>query len=172
MKHRSKHIYNAVGFTLLELILVMLILCTVLGMAGPSLKGFFAMRQLEDTAARIISLTQYAQSQAVCEGRTYRLNIDLTDRTYWLTVQEQGAFRELKTNLGRVFMLPNELQMQVSNLLADGMVRYAQFDPSGQMTPGSILLAGPKGDKLYITCRTATESYCVLDEKEAYAAQL
>ena len=44
------------GFTLIELILVMVILCTVLGMAGPSLRGFFSQRQVEDAAASIPEL--------------------------------------------------------------------------------------------------------------------
>jgi Tfp pilus assembly protein FimT len=54
--------------TLLELILVMVILSTVLAMAAPSLRGFFASRRTQDTAAQILALTQLARSQAICEG--------------------------------------------------------------------------------------------------------
>src|SRR3972149_3661562 len=67
---------RSVGFTLLELILVMVILSTVLAMAAPSLRGFFASRQIQDAAAQILALTQFARSQAVSEGTTYRLNFD------------------------------------------------------------------------------------------------
>ena len=144
----------------------MLILCTILGMAGPSLKGFFAMRRIEDTAARIVALAKYAKSQAVCEGRTYRLNFDLINKTYWLTVQDKGTFRELEMNLGRIFMLPGDVRMEVSDLTSDGVIRYAQFNPSGRISPGTILLTGPRGDQLHIMCRSATESYVVVDEKE------
>ena len=83
------HFRYARGFTLLELILVMLILCLTLGLSGPSLKGFFAMRKLEDTGAKIVSLMEYARTQAICEGRVYRFYIDLRGRTYWLSILEK-----------------------------------------------------------------------------------
>ena len=76
------------GFTLLELILVMVILSTVLAMAAPSLRGFFGSRKTNDTASQILSLTQFARSQAISEGIIYRLNFDTRERTYWLTAQK------------------------------------------------------------------------------------
>ena len=79
------------GFTLLELILVMVILSTVLAMAAPSLRGFFASRKTHDTAAQILALTQFARSQAISEGIVYRLNFDTRQRTYWLTAQQAGG---------------------------------------------------------------------------------
>jgi type II secretion system protein H len=163
MQARSKHIR---GFTLIELILVMVILCTVLGMAGPSLRGFFAQRQLEDAAASIMALAQLAKSQAVCEGRTYRLNLDTRDRTYWLTVQDQGAFRDLLTDWGRVFLLPPEVDLRVWDLDLDGRTYYAEFSSLGRCTPGTIQLISPKGDVLSMACRSATESFAIWEGKE------
>ena len=65
---RRTHHGKVRGFTLLELILVMVILSTVLAMAAPSLSGFFGSRQTHDTAAQILALTQLARSQAISEG--------------------------------------------------------------------------------------------------------
>ena len=154
------------GFTLIELILVMVILCTVLGMAGPSLRGFFSQRQLEDAAASIMALAQLAKSQAVCEGRTYRLNLDTQDRTYWLTVQDQGAFRDLLTDWGRVFVLPPEVGLKVWDLDMDGRIYYAEFSSLGRTTPGTIQLISPRGDVLSMACRSATESFAIWEGKE------
>ncbi|MHC4330298.1 MAG: pilus assembly FimT family protein, partial [Planctomycetota bacterium] len=100
------------GFTLLELILVMVILSTVLAMAAPSLRGFFASRQTHDTAAQILALTQLARSQAISGGVVYRLNFDTRQRTYWLTAQQAGAFEELRMGLGQVFTLPKDMVME------------------------------------------------------------
>jgi prepilin-type N-terminal cleavage/methylation domain-containing protein len=97
---------RATGFTLLELILVMLILSTVLAMAAPSLRGFFGSRQAQDTAAQMLALTQFARSQAISEGVVYRLNFDPKDRVDWLTAWKSGAFEELETEFGQVFTLP------------------------------------------------------------------
>ena len=154
------------GFTLLELILVMLILCTVLGMSGPSLKGFFAMRQLEDTGARIISLMEFARTQAVCEGRVYRFNVDLAERIYWLTVLDEDDFEDLGTSLGREFQIPDEYTIQVRDFLMDGMTYYVEFIGTGRMHPGSLEVTGPKGDTLNIVCRSATERFMVIDDQE------
>ena len=154
------------AFTLIELILVMVILCAVLGMAGPSMRGFFSQRQVEDAAASIMALAQFAKSQAVCEGRTYRLNLDTDDRTYWLTVQDQGAFRDLRTEWGRVFLLPPEVALKTWDLDMDGRHYYAEFSALGRTTPGTIQLISPKGDVLSMACRSATESFAVWEGRE------
>lgn len=164
---------SATGFTLIELILVMLILTTILGMAGPSLRGFFARHQIDDTAARIIALTQFAQSQAICEGRTYRLNFDESRKTYWLTVQDQGAYRDLYTEWGRVFMLAPDISMQLWELDREGLRHYVEFSALGRTTPGTIQLIGPKGRTRNVMCRSATEAFAVWDDKEAtYASEI
>ncbi len=161
------------GFTLIELILVMLILCAVLGMAGPSLRGFFSQRQVEDAAASIMALAQLAKSQAVCEGRTYRLNLNTRERTYWLTVQDQGAFQDLKTEWGRVYLLPADVTMKIWDLEMDGLTYYAEFSALGRTTPGTIQLISPKGDVLSMACRSATESFAIWEGRELeYATDL
>lgn len=161
-----KRMDHHLGFTLIELILVMVILCTVLGMAGPSLRSFFSQRQVEDAAASILALAQFAKSQAVCEGRTYRLNLDPRDSRYWLTVQDQGAFQDLGTEWGRVFLLPPEVTLKVWDLELDGLIYYAEFSSLGRTTPGTIQLISPKGDVLSLACRSATESFAIWEGKE------
>ena len=154
---------RSTGFTLIELILVMLILCTVLGLAGPSLRGFFGRRQIDNTASRLLSLTQYARSQAICEGRSYRLNIDKDRGTYWLTVRDQGAYEDPGTEWGRVLTLPTELSLELWDLTLDGSTYYVEFNSLGRLHPCTIQLVGPKGDKRNVTCRSVTESFVIVD---------
>lgn len=169
----THHSPLATGFTLIELILVMLILTTVLGMAGPSLRGFFSRHQIDDTAARIIALTQFARSQAVCEGRTYRLNFDKDRHTYWLTVLDQGVHQDLSTEWGRIFMLPEDISLKLWDLDLDGSRSFAEFTPMGRTTPGTIQLIGSKGETRNVMCRSATEPFEVVDEEEArYATEI
>ncbi|MBM4024858.1 MAG: prepilin-type N-terminal cleavage/methylation domain-containing protein, partial [Planctomycetes bacterium] len=73
MKTSSRQPGAGRGMTLLELILVLIILSTVLALAAPSLRGFFASRRIDGAAAQILALTQWARSQAVSEGIVYRL---------------------------------------------------------------------------------------------------
>ena len=151
------------GFTLLELILVMVILSSVLAMAAPSLSGFFGSRQTHDTAAQILALTQLARSQAISEGIVYRLNFDTTERTYWLTAQQAGIFEKLKTGLGQIFTLPKDMVMELEDIEQDDMERFLAFTPQGTVTAGTVRLIDRRGMALEVTCPTVTESFSIVE---------
>ena len=156
------------GFTLLELILVMVILSTVLAMAAPSLRGFFVSRRSHDTAAQILALTQLARSQAICEGIIYRLNLDTRQSTYWLTAQQAGVFEKLKTEFGRVFTLPKDLVMELDELDEEEDDIFLEFTPQGTVTAGTVRLVDRRGRAIEVTCPTVTESFSVVECEERY----
>jgi prepilin-type N-terminal cleavage/methylation domain-containing protein len=159
---------RATGFTLLELILVMLILSTVLAMAAPSLRGFFGSRQAQDTAAQMLALTQFARSQAISEGVVYRLNFDTKDRVYWLTAWKSGAFEELETEFGQVFTLPKDMAMELEDVDQEKGKVFVEFTPQGTVTAATIRLIDRKGQALEVTCPTVTESFSIVESEEAY----
>ncbi len=157
------------GFTLLELILVMVILSTVLALAAPSLNGFFASRQINDAAAQILALTQLARSQAISEGVIYRLNFDTQRRTYWLTAQETGAFEKLKTEVGQVFDLPKDMVMELEGLDKKEGDTFLAFTPNGTVTAGTVRLIDRRGRAFEVTCPTATETFSIVESTKIYA---
>ena len=167
---RKQHGADA-GFTLLELILVMVILSTVLAMAAPSLRGFFTSRKTHDTAAQILSLTQYARSQAVTEGIIYRLNFDTLENTYWLTSQQEGVFEELDIEFGRTFTLPKDIVMELEDLDKDEGQLFVKFTPQGMVTAGTVRLIDKSGRALEVTCPTVTESFSIIECKQKYYDQ-
>jgi len=154
------------GFTLLELILVMVILSTVLAMAAPSLRGFFGSRKTHDEAARLLALTQFARSQAISEGITYRLNFDTDDRVYWLTSQRKGVFEELKTEFGYVFTFPVDITVELEDVDKDDNEMFFAFTPQGTVTAGTIRLIDRRGLVLEITCPTVTESFSIIEREQ------
>ena len=151
------------GFTLLELILVMVILSTVLAMAAPSLSGFFGSRQTHDTATQILALTQLARSQAISEGIVYRLNFDTVERTYWLTAQQSGTFEELETGFGQIFTLPKDMVMELEDVEQEDFEMFLEFTPQGTVTAGTVRLIDRRGLALEVTCPTVTESYSIIE---------
>ncbi len=159
---------RAKGFTLLELILVMLILSTVLAMAAPSLRGFFGSRQAQDTAAQILALTQFARSQAISEGVIYRLNFDTRDRVYWLTAWKSGAFEELETEFGQVFTLPKDMAMELEDVDEEEGDVYVEFTPQGTVTAATIRLIDRRGRALEVSCPSITESFSIVESEESY----
>jgi len=152
---------RSAGFTLLELVLVMLIMCTVLGMAAPSLRGFFASRKTADAATQIVALTQLARSLAVCEGRLYRLNVDCESGSYWLTAQRFGAFERVKRDYGRTFLLPDGTACELERDDDVASRDYIQFYPDGSQDAATIVLADRQGSTLAIACPSPAESFSV-----------
>ena len=158
---------NRRGFTLLELVLVMVILSTVLAMAAPSLRGFFASRQTHDTAAQILALTQLARSQAISEGIIYRLNFDTRERTYWLTAQQAGTFEKLKTGFGQIFTLPKDMVMELEGIEEQDSEMFLAFTPQGTVTAGTVRLIDRGGRALEVTCPTVTESFSIVEPEQS-----
>ncbi len=155
------------GFTLLELILVLLLISTVLAMAAPSLRGFCASRETADAAARLLALTQFARSHAAAEGRDYRLYVDAEARTCWLAGQQSGAFVETKSGVGRGFDFPDGLTVRlVGGSGGTGSPDYVQFHPDGRAEEATIEVTGRRGGVFRVVCESATERFRVLTPAE------
>jgi type II secretion system protein H len=80
---RTRH----AGFTLVELIVVMVLLLIVASMVAPRMSSFFQGRALSQEARRMLSLAHLAQSRAVAEGVPVLLWIDSRNSTYGIQVQ-------------------------------------------------------------------------------------
>jgi len=119
------------GFTLLELILVMIIICTMLAVAAPNLRGFFSSRQLNNIADQMSVLCRYAKDQAVNESVTYRFNIDIMENEYWLSVLDQSQYRMLKGRFGEKFIIPEDVELTFDNVDQDGSCYYLDFTADG-----------------------------------------
>src|ERR1700733_6283915 len=87
-----KRFRSSSGFTLIELILVLVIIAIIAAIVMPSVSAFSAGRSSQNTASQIVVLANYARAQAAAEGRIYRLNFDTTKQTYWLTAQTRATF--------------------------------------------------------------------------------
>ena len=168
------------GFTLMELILVLLILTVIVGMTIPSLRGPAAKRGIDECAGQLLALTQYARSQAVAEGVAYRLNVDVAARTYYLTKQDGPEFYELGTEFGRVFEVPEGIELQWDSAYLDqqqqlfaitgqvppdalaGPVPFVEFRPSGRVDPALILITDPDGNVTQLVCPSSTETFRIV----------
>lgn len=154
------------GFTLLELVLVMVIIGTVLGAAAPSLRGFFTSRKADDTATRIVSLTRLARSEAVAEGRVHRLQFGARLRTYSVTAQHEGSFRPTASGLGRPIEVPEEVELELEVAGAPAGRNYIEFFPDGRTEQATIRLTDIKGGALEVSCAAPTEFFTVRSVQE------
>ncbi|MFC1764538.1 GspH/FimT family pseudopilin [Planctomycetota bacterium] len=177
IKHRTSSI-SPTGFTLLELILVMVILSTVLALSGPSLRGFFASRKTQDAAAQILALTQLAQTWAVNDGNPVRLSFDDKEQSYWLTVQKGGTYERLETEVGQMFFLPPGTEFDLDDLdvpaeesgeSGESGETFITFTPQSIVTPGIIRLIDRRGYVVKIISLSSTEAFFieVLSQEES-----
>lgn len=163
---------DGAGFTLVELVLVMLLLAVVLAFAVPSLSRFTGQRTLEDETARFLSLIRFARSEATSVGLPMMLWIDPQAQRYGMqTLTGYPPYED------RVF--EHELHRDITLLmdgargLSSGMIHLV-FMPDGTVgdsTPVSIVLEDKDENRLYVTRSENGLSYEIL-RPDDYALRL
>lgn len=98
------------GFTLIELVLVLLILSIAMGVVAPSLNNFLNGRKSTNATNQIVALARHARSQALSEGKVYRLNVDTTSNQFWIDAQDGANFSDVLTEHGQRYKLPDGLK--------------------------------------------------------------
>jgi prepilin-type N-terminal cleavage/methylation domain-containing protein len=154
------------GFTLLELVLVMLIMATLLAVAVPSLSGFGAGRQLDQSAVQVVAVANWARDRAIQEGRVYRLNMDAAAGSYWVTMQLEGEFVSPEVEFGRVFVLPEPVTCSWVAPHVDGGVGYMQFFPTGRIEQTTMELVNRQGQVRMVGALSAAERFSVIEVTE------
>lgn len=140
------------GFTLVELVLVMLLLAVVLAFAAPSLSRFTTQRTLEDETNRFLSLIRFARSEATSVGMPMMLWIDPQAQRYGMEPLTGYPPRE-----DRLF--DHELHRDITLLVDEspfspgGVIRLV-FMPDGTLgddTPITVVLEDKDENHLYVT---------------------
>ena len=153
------------GFTLLELIVVLLVLSVLFAMAAPSMSGFGAGRAAKQTASQIVSLSRWAREQAISEGRTYRLNFDAANQVYFVTAANGAMFEREPVEFGRNFTVPDGVVLTFETPQVAGMP-CLEFLPSGRSQPGRIRIVSRDGEATELACLSATEPLRVVTVDE------
>jgi Tfp pilus assembly protein FimT len=143
----------------------MVILAIVAGVLAPSLRGFGINRQTDNAARLIVTLADYARTQAISEGRPYRLNVDPAARAFWLSVQDDGAFVSPNNDYGRRFELSRGLEIQ-SDLAQQPDGQYIEFRPTGRIDPARLTVTNQEGGQIDIASLSATEPLRILKPGE------
>ncbi|MAX23253.1 MAG: hypothetical protein CMJ19_02015 [Phycisphaeraceae bacterium] len=156
------------AFTFFELLVVLVILATALGMLAPNLRGFFFAHQTHEKALHLLALMRHARSQAVTQGITHRLVINIDDREYMLEQQVDGKYVPLGNSLGQTFDWPETMELTFEADTEQNSPIYLYFRPQGTVTPGRITLHGDDDDEKGYVLRslTSSEPYALSTIKE------
>jgi len=145
------------GFTLIELIAVLVLAGLLLAFAPMSLDWLIAERELESEASRLGNMVEFAHQQALLDQAPYAMHYDLDDNRWAMQVPveveiDTGDDEEPRTIL-RLEMdldpsdldwhgLPRSFRMKLfegSNELRSGVYRIL-IDPNGTVPSHSVVL--------------------------------
>ncbi len=76
------------GFTVTELLLVLVLIGVLSAISMPTLKGFAASRRLKASAQTLRSLLTFARDMAITDRTAYLVVFDLDSEQYWLASSE------------------------------------------------------------------------------------
>lgn len=101
---------GARGYTLLELIVVLVLLGLMLGLAVPKFRQTLMSDSLDATSLRIIGLVEDLRERAISDQVSYVLHFDMRGRKLWTfasnaTEEEQEIARE------RAYLLPPDVKI-------------------------------------------------------------
>ena len=133
------------GFTLVELIMVMVVLAGVMAIAAPSLNKFFRNSALNDEARRIVGLIEMARHEAISSGYTMQVWFDLENQ--WFGMRELSGMGNQpdnptggKVQSGKyVYQLNThlEIELDTSTMVSQAFPSIVYF-PDGQLEMSSL----------------------------------
>jgi prepilin-type N-terminal cleavage/methylation domain-containing protein len=141
---RSAHNF---GFTLMELVLVLVVISICAAIAAPNLRGSVKARMLPNAASTLVTTARWCRVMAISEAVEYRLNFDIPTGRWWVTKEDASGtnFVNVNDDLGRQYTLPGELSIQ--NISFQGQMQasdqgaYIAFRPGGTCDPATITLS-------------------------------
>jgi prepilin-type N-terminal cleavage/methylation domain-containing protein len=124
------------GFTLIELVVVMMLLTTALAVCAPRLSNFVRGRKLTEESRRFLALTRYARSEAASRGVPMDLWLDPQAGKYGLE-PAQGFATDKEQPLE--FVLADGLKFDVGSASQSEQGRETiAFGPDGDIEANSL----------------------------------
>ena len=131
---------SGTGFTLVEILLVVLLLGVVAGLSIPNFSRAYQTLRVRSVAGRMESLMRYAQARAVMSRLPVRLVFDPAGERFWLEQwtrarddsDDQEGFQPVPGRWGQVFSIPESIR------LVDPPGEPLLFLADGQISAGEV----------------------------------
>lgn len=127
---------SALGFTLLELMLVLLLLGLAYGLAGPLIGDRPTGMELQNAASQILAGMRKARTVAIAEHRDAALSLDVAAKTFSVTGDP------------RAYVLPKSLDYTLftaDSEVIKNRVGSIRFFPDGSSTGGRVTTSSSGG---------------------------
>jgi prepilin-type N-terminal cleavage/methylation domain-containing protein len=142
-KRFTQALRTRAGFTLIELMLVILLIAVLVGLSAPLFQRSFSDLQLRSTTFNIAKTINYAGEMSIIERVKYRLNFEVENNKYWITRYDSAGgisgYKRIGGKYRKFFFLPEGLEFS-------GEVREITFYPDGRSDNLEIGIVDKKGN--------------------------
>ncbi len=156
----SRHGRESAGFSLFELIVVLMLLGLASAVLLPSFSGGLDSLQLEATGRDLVTRMKQARTSAISNQRVFRILLDPGDGSqkpaYVLANDYQEELRR--------FDLPDDVSFQQE---PGEETMIVSFYPTGRSSGGELLLRNKRGRQIHIVVDPVTGFARVLKAQEA-----
>ena len=125
------------GFTLIEMILVLLLIAVVAGIVTPNLRNFSAGAKLRDSADQFLALTRLARVQAISTGQVHRVTLDTAGNRCVVAAEQGQELKEISAGMDGSFIIPDGVQIQMNDPQRTPK-NYVQFFPNGRTQAAKV----------------------------------
>lgn len=148
------------GFTLLELMAVLVVVGLATGIAMPSISTGLQRWRLRTAALEMNSMLKYTRTQAVAKRQAFQLVLDRSRNLYWLDRPNAVLDAEQAYEKGiRLFALPKGVrfgEVKLGGLEATDSQLGVRFSPYGTATASSVQIVDERGHGYQITLDQVT----------------
>lgn len=134
---------NARGFTLLELVVVLVFIGLIAGLTTPFLMSTLDRAKHQAETRKVKSALQFARSEAITSKTVFTFNGDIETRKYWISAKETkrpAATRTLAPGFTMAHITSEEETIDNGNFAI-------KFYPRGNSSGGTIRVAKLVPDK-------------------------
>ncbi len=155
-----KHALGEKGFSLLELMVVLLVIGMVLAFTFPKFQNLLG-GDIKSVTRKLVGTIQYLYDESSMKRKVYRLNFDLNDQKYWASaLQETGEITRVETPVLPEKSLPKGVRIEDVVVLRAGKVNqgkiYTEFYPIGEVEKTAIHLLDDGGERITLEINPLT----------------